>query len=98
MLVGWGGNNGSTLTAGILANKKKLSYKTWQGKKESNFFGSLTQSVTTWIGVNYNRETKQIKDVHRTIKDIVPLVDTENILITGWDISSSNLYESCERA
>lgn len=22
MLVGWGGNNGSTLTAGILANKK----------------------------------------------------------------------------
>ncbi len=22
MLVGWGGNNGSTVTAGILANKK----------------------------------------------------------------------------
>ena len=22
MLVGWGGNNGTTLTAGILANKK----------------------------------------------------------------------------
>lgn len=26
MLVGWGGNNGSTFTIGALANKKKLSW------------------------------------------------------------------------
>jgi len=25
MLVGWGGNNGSTLTAGILANKYNVA-------------------------------------------------------------------------
>jgi myo-inositol-1-phosphate synthase len=29
MLVGLGGNNGSTMVAGILANKKKLS---WEAK------------------------------------------------------------------
>lgn len=31
MLVGWGGNNGTTLTAGILANKKKLTWNTKTG-------------------------------------------------------------------
>ena len=28
MQVGWGGNNGSTVTATVLANKHKLSWKT----------------------------------------------------------------------
>ena len=28
MLVGWGGNNGSTVTATVLANKHELSWKT----------------------------------------------------------------------
>jgi myo-inositol-1-phosphate synthase len=31
MLVGLGGNNGSTLVAGIIANKKKLSWDTKNG-------------------------------------------------------------------
>jgi len=33
MLVGWGGNNGSTVTATILANKMNLSWKTKYGEK-----------------------------------------------------------------
>ena len=35
MLVGWGGNNGSTVTATILANKMNLSWKTKHGNKVS---------------------------------------------------------------
>lgn len=31
MLVGLGGNNGSTLTAGILANKKQVSWESRNG-------------------------------------------------------------------
>ena len=31
MFIGLGGNNGSTLTAGILANKHKLSWETKLG-------------------------------------------------------------------
>lgn len=31
MLVGWGGNNGSTLTASVLANKKKIEWRTKDG-------------------------------------------------------------------
>jgi myo-inositol-1-phosphate synthase len=42
MLVGWGGNNGSSLTAGVLANKNKMTWKTKTGVKSANYFGSLT--------------------------------------------------------
>jgi len=42
MLVGLGGNNGSTFTAGILANRKQLSWATKQGESHANFFGSFT--------------------------------------------------------
>ena len=31
MLVGWGGNNGSTLTASVLANKLKVEWRTKDG-------------------------------------------------------------------
>tara|TARA_B110000305_G_C19080355_1_gene465916 strand:- start:475 stop:651 length:177 start_codon:yes stop_codon:yes gene_type:complete len=42
MLVGLGGNNGSTMTAGILANKKKTSWETKAGIQHPNFHGSFT--------------------------------------------------------
>jgi len=33
MLIGWGGNNGSTVTATVLANKLKLKWETKEGVK-----------------------------------------------------------------
>ena len=33
MLIGWGGNNGSTVTASVLANKLKLQWRTKDGIK-----------------------------------------------------------------
>lgn len=33
MLVGWGGNNGSTLTAAVLANRLRLTWPTRTGRK-----------------------------------------------------------------
>lgn len=33
MLVGWGGNNGSTVTACVLANKAQLKWRTKEGVK-----------------------------------------------------------------
>lgn len=43
MLVGWGGNNGSTLTASVLANKKKLEWRRKEGVQVMNitFVASL---------------------------------------------------------
>ncbi len=92
LFVGWGGNNGSTLTSGILANNKKLTFRTKTGMRKSNYFGSLTQSVTTKVGIKYNKNTNKISDVYRVIKDIVPLARTEEIVVGGWDISRLNMY------
>jgi hypothetical protein len=55
MLVGWGGNNGSTVTAGLLANKLRLQWETKEGQQSANFFGSLTQASTVrlvWVLLN----------------------------------------------
>ena len=50
MLIGLAGNNGSTMVAGIMANKKRLSWDTKQGRVSANFYGSLTQSATVHVG------------------------------------------------
>ena len=42
MLVGLAGNNGSTFTAGILANRENMSWETKNGTQSANFFGSFT--------------------------------------------------------
>ena len=54
MMVGWGGNNGSTLTAALIANKKGLKWNTRTGVQSSNYFGSLMMSSTTRIGIFYD--------------------------------------------
>lgn len=38
MLVGWGGNNGTTVTAGLLANKHGLTWETKDGIKKANWW------------------------------------------------------------
>jgi len=39
-----------------------------------------------------------MEDVFKPVKDIVKMVNPNEIVLTGWDISDKNLYESCERA
>lgn len=41
---------------------------------------------------------KVVRDVFKTVKDLVPLVSTENLTVTGWDISGMNLYDAAYRA
>ena len=38
-----GGNNGTTVTAGIIANKYNMCWNTKDGEKKPNYFGSITQ-------------------------------------------------------
>jgi myo-inositol-1-phosphate synthase len=39
-----------------------------------------------------------MEDVFLPIKDLLPMIDPCEIVISGWDISSSNLYDACKRA
>lgn len=92
MLVGWGGNNGSTATAALLANKMGISWMTKEGKVNSNYFGSLTQASTVRLGHNSNGES-----VYIPFKNMLPMVDPNDLVIGGWDISSMNLADAMQR-
>ncbi len=93
MLVGWGGNNGSTLTASIIANKKNLEWQTKRGLQSANYFGSLVMASTTKVGVDGNGE-----DVYVPLNQLLPLVHPDDLVIGGWDISSFNLAAAMRRA
>lgn len=92
MLVGWGGNNGSTVTASLLANKHNITWQTKEGLRTPNYWGSLTQASTLRMGSGPNG------DVYIPFKDILPMVHPNDIVLDGWDISSMNLADSMARA
>jgi len=98
MLVGLGGNNGSTFTAGVIANKKNLSWAARAGEQSANFYGSFTQSATTHVGFKFDQENGRLSDVYKPIKSLLPMVDPVDFDISGWDINKENLYESAKRA
>ena len=69
MLVGWGGNNGSTCTAGILANKMKMEWETKHGTQKANYFGSVTQASTCRLGGHGPNH----QDVHIPFSSLLPI-------------------------
>uniref|UniRef100_A0A8C1XDE6 inositol-3-phosphate synthase n=1 Tax=Cyprinus carpio TaxID=7962 RepID=A0A8C1XDE6_CYPCA len=92
MLVGWGGNNGTTVTAAVLANKLGLTWKTKTGVKKANYFGSLLESSTVCLGSGPDGE------VYTPFRDLLPMVHPNDIVFDGWDISSLDLGRAMERA
>eukprot|EP00735_Rhodelphis_limneticus_P005941 TRINITY_DN1807_c0_g1::TRINITY_DN1807_c0_g1_i1::g.14054::m.14054 TRINITY_DN1807_c0_g1::TRINITY_DN1807_c0_g1_i1::g.14054 ORF type:complete len:533 (+),score=217.04,sp/Q9S7U0/INO1_WHEAT/65.75/0.0,NAD_binding_5/PF07994.7/1e-114,Inos-1-P_synth/PF01658.12/4.3e-46 TRINITY_DN1807_c0_g1_i1:84-1682(+) len=93
MLVGWGGNNGSTVTAGILANRMGVSWMTKRGEQQPDYFGSLTQAATTRLGV-----TAEGRDVYVPFNALLPMIHPNDFVLGGWDISSMNLADAMNRA
>ncbi|KAK3007504.1 hypothetical protein RJ639_013406 [Escallonia herrerae] len=92
MLVGWGGNNGSTLTAGVIANREGISWATKDKVQQANYFGSLTQASTIRVG-SFNGE-----EIYAPFKSLLPMVNPDDIVFGGWDISDMNLADSMARA
>lgn len=92
MLVGLGGNNGATVLAGILANKHGITWMTKDGLRKPNYWGSLTQAATLRVG-NYEGE-----EVFTPFKSLLPMVDLNELVLGGWDISGLNMAEAMERA
>ncbi|MES1914930.1 MAG: Inositol-3-phosphate synthase [Cercozoa sp. M6MM] len=93
MLVGLGGNNGSTVTAGIIANRAGIEWETREGKVKSNYYGSVTQASTVRIG-----QDAKGQEVYVPMKDVLPMVNPNDIVVGGWDISSMNLGDALDRA
>ncbi|SPP75670.1 inositol-3-phosphate synthase [Drosophila guanche] len=93
MLVGWGGNNGSTLTAALEANRRQLKWRKRSGVQQANWFGSITQASTVFIGSD---ETGS--DVFVPMKELLPMVEPNEIVVDGWDISNLHLADAMVRA
>lgn len=94
MLVGWGGNNGTTVTAGILANKHNMTWSTKEGKQSANYYGSMVMGSTIKLGTDANTG----EEVHIPFHNMLPMVHPNDLVIGGWDISAMNLGDAMDRA
>ncbi|KAI0388954.1 myo-inositol-phosphate synthase [Xylariaceae sp. FL0594] len=94
MLVGWGGNNGTTVTAGIIANRRGLVWETREGPRAANYYGSVIMSSTMKLGTD--AQTHQ--DVNIPFHDVLPLLHPNDLVIGGWDISGMDLASAMDRA
>lgn len=94
MMIGLGGNNGTTVVAGCIANREGITWRTKSGVQKPNYYGSITQASTVFLGT----DTKTNEDVYVPLKGLVPMVDPNEIVWGGWDINGANLAEAMERA
>lgn len=94
MLVGWGGNNGSTVTAGILANRRGLTWETREGVRAANYYGSVMMGSTMKLGT----DARTLRDVNIPFHKVLPMVHPNDIVLGGWDISSMDLAAAMDRA
>ncbi|KAH7702754.1 Protein INOS-1 [Aphelenchoides avenae] len=92
LLVGLGGNNGTTVVGSTIANREKMTWRTRDGEKKANYFGSITQSTTVHIGWD------GAKQVHVPFSALLPTVHPNDLVVDGWDINGANLYEAAQRA
>lgn len=69
-----------------------MSWMTKDGVRHANYFGSLTQASTCRVG-SFNGE-----EIFVPFKSLLPMVDPNEIVIGGWDISSMNLADAMARA
>ena len=77
MLVGLGGNNGTTLVATILANKHQISWGTRDGVQTPNYLGSLVRASTMRLG-----QDEQGEDVHVPMSDVLPMVHPNDLVVS----------------
>lgn len=94
MLVGWGGNNGTTVTGGILANKHKMSWKTKEGSQDANYYGSMVMGSTIKLGTDESTG----EEINIPFHNMLPMVHPNDLAIGGWDISGMNLGNAMDRA
>lgn len=93
MLIGLGGNNGCTCVAGAVANKLGLTWDTKEGTQKANYWGSLMMASTVKLG-----NDAQGNSVFTPMSNMLPMLDPNDIVWGGWDISKMNLGDAMKRS
>lgn len=94
LLVGLGGNNGTTLYAAVAANRDNISWRTKEGVVKANYLGSVVMATTTRVG----HDDESGEDVYTPLRSLVPMAHPDDFVIGGWDISGANLADGMKRA
>ncbi|KAF8320241.1 hypothetical protein F5887DRAFT_1289841 [Amanita rubescens] len=94
MLIGMGGNNGSTLCATILANQHNIVWHTKEGVQQPNYIGSMLRASTVQVGT----DPVTGKEVHIPVCDVLPMVHPNDLVLGGWDISGASMDKAMQRA
>lgn len=84
LIVGFGGGNGVTLAAGVLANQKNISWEGPTGRNTPNYLGCITQLPSKGGSGGY--------------RERYALADANNAAIGGWDIRPTPLGEALYNA
>jgi len=93
MLVGLGGNNGSTCVAGAIANKLGITWETKEGTQKANYWGSVMMASTVKLGNDPRGNV-----VYTPISNMLPMVNPSEIIWGGWDINDMNLGDAMKRS
>jgi len=93
MIVGLGGNNGTTVVAGTIANREGISWRTKSGVQHPNYYGSMLMSSTIRLGHNERGE-----ETYVPFNSVLPMVHPNDMVFGGWDISGLDLAAAMERA
>lgn len=76
----------------VFVDDRGISWVTKDGVQHANYFGSLTQASTCRVG------SFQGEEIHVPFKSILPMVNPNDLVIGGWDISNMNLADAMDRA
>ncbi|TFK17774.1 inositol-3-phosphate synthase [Coprinopsis marcescibilis] len=94
MMIGIGGNNGSTLSATIRANRHQITWNTKNGLETPNYIGSLLYASTFRLGV----DSTTSKDIHVPVSEFLPMVHPNVFVLGGWDISAVPMEKAMTRS
>jgi myo-inositol-1-phosphate synthase len=57
--------------------------KSYAGTQTSNYFGSFVMAATFKLGT----DSETARDYFMPVRDILPMVHPDDIIIGGWDIN-----------
>lgn len=84
LIVGFGGGNGVTAAAGVLANQKNITWEGPTGRNSPNYLGCITQLPSKGGSGGY--------------RERYALADANHAAIGGWDIRPTPLGEALYNA
>lgn len=82
------------MTAGIIANRRKLSWPTREGVQEANYYGSVIMGSTIKLG----NDAITGEEINIPFNKLLPMIHPNDLVVGGWDISGMNLADAMDRA